>query len=721
MLFLTSGSTGNSKAVALTHGNILASLKGKTAARRLSSADVVFNWVSLDHVVALIEGHILPLYIGAVQVHAPAAQIIAEPLSFLKTIDQFRVTTTFTPNFLLGQINEALQAGQRVGTANSGVDVDLSCVRHIFSGGEANPVATGARFLNLLSGRGLSRGAIWPAWGMTETCAGAVYSQEFPAHDSGRMFATVGRPIDGIEIRIVDDQEAPCPSGVAGELHVRGPLVFERYHNNQTVTNVSFTEDKWFRTGDRALIDDGRLMLVGRSKDCIIVNGVNYFSQELEAAIESLAGVERSFVAAFPTRSEHAETEQLIIAFAPTFHGDEARLVQTVVAVRNTAVMLWGFRPSAVIPLTQTSFPKTNLGKIQRPLMRQRFEAGKYSDQLAHIESMIRERLGPYTKPDGPVEFEIVEIIAGMFALESETLSATANFFELGGTSLEILRLTHSLDEHFEFEATLATVLQNPTARELAARIALGGGAKDDYFPAVPLQLSGSRIPLFLIHPGDGGTFVFVNLAKYFVNERPVYALRARGFDRDEKCFASMDEVVNTYMQAMRARQPKGPYAIAGYSLGASIAYEIAKAFALAGDKIAFLACIDGLPCGTDSAGDFAATLLGASQVVRLIDEKHFSAWSRVANSLHVLSRGHVMSGTIDSMAVFASEGLPPTIERNEWKRRLRGWDSLVQHPRYIDVEGDHNSLMSPAHVATFQAVLRSELDRSSSAIGEMS
>jgi len=711
MLFLTSGTTGNSKAVALSHANILAAVASKAEARQLRSTDVFFNWVAMDHVVALIEAHLLPLSIGASQVLAPAASIIADPLMFLAIIDGFRVTTTFTPNFLLGQINAQLLAGEDSAGAD-GLRMDLSCVRHIFTGGEANPVATGMRFLKLLEKYGLARSSLWPAWGMTETCAAATYSHDFPNHDSGRTFASVGCAIRGLEIRIVDDQGTPVEPGLIGELQVRGPVVFDLYYNNPEATRDAFTPDHWFRTGDVATLDDGRLVLAGRSKDCIIVSGVNYAGHELETALEKLSGVASTFVAAFPTRPSGAETEQLVVAFSPEFPlEDDQRLVQLIEAIRNTTVMLWGFRPHAILPLAREEFPKTNLGKIQRAIIRRRFEAGRFSSERLRSEEILRRHLGPYTKPEGEHEEVLVDLLAQMFGVDRSSLSATARFFDLGGTSLEILKLTRILHQRFGFAATLTTVLQHSSARELAAAVSRGAQSRVEYEPLVPLQLTGNGTPLFLVHPGDGGTFVFVNLAKYFVNERPIYAIRARGFNLGEECFNSFEEVVRTYVEAIRRRQPKGPYAIAGYSMGASISFEIAKCLIAQGERIEFLGCIDGQPCGSESEADFAATMQGASAVLKLIDVRHYSAWIRVANSLHTIGRSHVIEGTVPSMTIFSSSGLG-TSRAAEWSRRLRGWSAWVGSPRYVEIAGDHISLMAPEHVASFQTILHAELDR---------
>ncbi|WP_141713029.1 AMP-binding protein, partial [Streptomyces sparsogenes] len=359
LLVLTSGSTGNSKAVMLSHGNLLASMAGKADKQRLTAADTTFNWISYDHVAALLEAHMLPLSVGANQLHAPASLILEEPLRFLRIVSRHKVTMTFTPNFLLGPLNSAAhQLAEE--TASGGEGLDLSALRHIVSGGEANVVATGEAFLANYAPYGLRPSALWPAFGMTETCAGSIYNRDFPAADAGQEFANLGTPIKALSIRVADDEHRALPPGEVGELQLSGPMITAGYYNNEEATREAFTPDGWFRSGDLGRIDDGRLTLVGRSKDSIIVNGVNYFSHELEAVLEQLDGVAGGYVAAFPTRRPGSDTEQLVVAVAPeTAEDDEAGLYRLLTAVRSTVVMHWGFRPSLILPLPKEAFPKT--------------------------------------------------------------------------------------------------------------------------------------------------------------------------------------------------------------------------------------------------------------------------------------------------------------------------------------------------------------------------
>lgn len=751
LLVLTSGSTGAAKAVRLTHGNLLASMAAKAEAQSLTANDVTLNWVSYDHVAALLEAHLLPLSVGAVQLQASPESVLADPLRFLGLIDAHRVTMTFTPNFLLGLINKALDQ------LPSSLSLDLSCLRHIVSGGEANPVATGISFLDRLAPYGLHRGALWPAFGMTETCAGSIYNREFPDADQEVEFAAVGRPVSGLRIRVAaEDGDTPLADGEVGEVQLTGPMITGGYWNNEEATQAAFTADGWFRTGDLGRLREGRLTLVGRSKDSIIVNGVNYYSHDLESLLDDLEGVEKSFVAAFPTRPQGSDTEQLAVAFAVTSEvaGDEAALHRLLIAIRSGVVLHWGFRPATLLPLPKDAFPKTSLGKIQRSLMRRRLESGDYAERLESVQKLVTRQLGGYVAPVGAVEETLAELYGDLFEAEPSTISATASFFDLGGTSLDILRLRSMVFQRFPgTELPVLAILTSPSVRELAARIEAGhSGEPGSYDPIIPLQTSGDKTPLFCVHPGVGEVLVFVNLAKYFVHERPFYALRARGFNPGEKPFESFAEMARTYVDAIRARQPHGPYAIAGYSFGAAVAFEVAKLLEAEGERVDFLGSFNLPPhikYRMDEL-DFVETAVNLAMFLELIskeqartlpaelrplskqeqlshlidiapgdrlaeldlDLKRFTAWADLADGLTGLGRTYQPVGSVARMSVFYA--IPLRGSKQDWlNNELKRWEDFTREaPRYLDVPGEHYTLMGPKHVTVLQSILRAELDR---------
>lgn len=751
VLVLTSGSTGHSKAVMLSHTSLLASMTGKNGYHRLTAADTTLNWVSFDHVAALLECHLLSLSTGSRQLHVEAPVVLGEPLEFLRLISRHGVTMTFTPNFLLGLLNSAADR-----LKETGEELDLSRLRQIISGGEAVVCATGETFLDAFAPYGLAREALWPAFGMTETCAGSVYSRvAFPDIDRGREFASLGTPIEGVRIRIADTDDREVPEGRVGELQLTGPVLTCGYYNNEQATRDAFTADGWFRSGDLGYIDAGRLTLVGRSKDSIIVNGVNYFSHEIETVLETLEGVAGSYVAAFPVRPAGSDTEQVVIAFSPEVPADDAAaLYRVLTAVRGTVVAQWGFRPALILPLPETAFPKTSLGKIQRSLIRDRLESGMYDAQKHAVDELAVRMLGGYTAPRGVTERAVAEVYADMFDIDPGSVSATANFFELGGTSLDILRLRSKLAQRLGGSGPqIITVLKAPTVRALAARLTEPElpGAKE-YDPIVPLQTSGTKTPLFCVHPGVGEVLVFVNLAKYFAGDRPFYALRARGFNEDENPFVTFDQMVDSYVGAIRARQPHGPYAVAGYSFGAAVAFEIAKVLAQQGERVDFVGSfnlpphikyrmeeLDFIETATNlafflglldkpKAQELPGLLRGlptAEQLQRLmnaaspermasleLNDERFWAWAELADSLTDLGRSYEPNGTVSSVSVFYAAPLRGTKE--DWLAyELRRWDEYTTGPnRYIEVPGEHYTLMGPRHVASFQAILRGELDR---------
>ncbi|WP_433859733.1 AMP-binding protein [Streptomyces kronopolitis] len=762
VLMLTSGSTGQAKAVMLSHANLLASAAAQIQARRLTSADVVMNWIGFDHVSALLEFHLIPVCLGASQLHVPSSVILDDPIEFLRLISRHRVTTTFSPNFLLGLVNSAAQQ------ISPDDKLDLAHLRHVVSGGEAVPCATGSAFLENFTPFGLRSGALWPAFGMTETCAGIIYSSEFPHVDSGQEFAGVGTPVASLDMRVADPQGNPVPDGHTGEVQLRGPMITSGYYRNEEATRSAHTSDGWFRTGDLGRLVNGRVRLVGRSKDTILVNGISYFSHEIETAVEKLDEVASSYVAAFPIRPAGSDTEQLVIAFHPQVPADDdPALCRALTAVRDTVVRHWGFRPALVLPLAREEFAKNSLGKISRSKLSARLASGDFDEEVHGTAELIRRSMGDHSPPRTKNEHSLAEIYGDIFGISPASVSATANFFDLGGTSLDLLRLRGHVSRRLGVPR-LQTIdlLTAPTPRTLAARLEENSSAKvktdDDYDPLVPMQHTGTKTPLFCVHPGAGEVLVLLDLARHFAGDRPFYAIRARGFTEGETPFSSHHEMIATYTRAIQEKQPHGPYALAGYSSGGIVAFAIARELQARGEQVAFLGCIDFPPALQPllTGLDFSVTVsvlshflgflskeqsrelpgklrgLPLRQQVQVVldlapgkrvadldmDLEKFTVWMTLADSLKKIRAEYEPEGAVPAITVFHGaappplpvfNGLPDSQAEQEWLDYLRYWDKYSTGPaRYVQVPGEHHTLTAPPHVATFQAVFRQEIDR---------
>ncbi|KAH7919253.1 acetyl-CoA synthetase-like protein, partial [Leucogyrophana mollusca] len=324
ILFLTSGSTGFSKAVVHTHRTILAACYAKGESYGLTPESHVLNWVGFDHVAGSLEMHIAPLLFGASQLHVHASAIISDPLRFLRLVDEKSIELAFAPNFLLAKLTRDLEKRTDLYGA-----FDLSSIKRINSGGEAVVTKTAQAFA--VTFKKLARNpekvafTISPGFGMTETCAGCIYDPvDVTATQPAHEFLDLGRPISGCEMRIVspDDGTTLRRDGESGELQVRGPMVFVRYYNNPEATSSSFVEGGWYRTGDVGIIEKGVMRLSGRIKDTVIVHGVSYGIPELETYLQTVEGVTHSFLAAAPYRAPGQETEGFIIFYSPSFDLD---------------------------------------------------------------------------------------------------------------------------------------------------------------------------------------------------------------------------------------------------------------------------------------------------------------------------------------------------------------------------------------------------------------
>lgn len=308
LLLLTSGSTGKPKAVEQRHRNVLAYVASAVQQHGLTAADSSFNWMPLDHVGGVVMFHLRDVVLGARQVLAPTSWVLEDPLRWLDAVDRHRATSTWAPNFAYGLVADRLAAEPEQ-------QWDLSCLRLAINAGEAVVARTARRFLAALHRFGLPDDAMHPVWGMSETSSGETDGVLTLGNSSDDdPYVSCGRPHPGFAVRVVDEDGNPLPEGRVGRLQVRGAAVTDSYHRAPHHNAEAFRTGGWFDTGDLAFLRDGAVTLTGRAKDVIIVNGVNHSSQEIEATVEEIAGVERSFTAAVAVRtSATAPTDELAV------------------------------------------------------------------------------------------------------------------------------------------------------------------------------------------------------------------------------------------------------------------------------------------------------------------------------------------------------------------------------------------------------------------------
>lgn len=651
-LMLTSGSTGNAKAVCLRHGQILTALNGKSRYHEISRSHVFLNWIGFDHVANLCEVHLHAMSMGADQIHAQAADLLADPISFLCLIDKHRVGYTFAPNFFLGLLKRQLE-NTDYQVAPKTRDLDLSCLKALISGGEANVVKTCATVTEQLHRYRACGDFVRPGFGMTETCAGSIYGKSCPTYDleNNLEFASLGRSIPGLKTRIVTENGTEAAVNEAGSLQLAGPILFGEYYRNKIATKEAFTADGWFITGDRAMKDwKGNLNLAGRAKESIIINGVKHYPHELEAAIEEalIPGTTPSYNVVFPHRPKKSETESLCIVYLPTYNPDDIKaLVETAEAITKVSTMICGVRPWAILPLDKSHLPKSSLGKISRAKVSTAFAKGLFQEIQEKTTIAIQTyRMAKRETPSSWTEKLILSLLEERFNLPNEEIGINSSLFDLGFTSVDLIAFKKQLEEGLQAkeEIPLILILENPSIRMMANAIEVAVEEKSIqhvYSPVVTLQAQGKKTPLWLVHPGVGEVLVFLSLSKY-ITDRPVHALRARGFNKGEECFSSIQEVVSVYHESIKRKQPKGPYAIAGYSFGAMLAFEISKVLESQNDEVRFLGSFNLPPHIKHRMKqlDWVEVALNLSYFLGLMTEEHAH---EISPDMHKLSNDEVL------------------------------------------------------------------------------
>jgi acyl-CoA synthetase (AMP-forming)/AMP-acid ligase II/acyl carrier protein len=481
LIQFSSGSTSEPKGVVLTHRNIIANGLGVTERAGFSEEDVSLSWMPLTHDMGLIGFHIY-MFANRLQVNLMSTELfIRRPMLWLTLAMRKRATILCSPNFGYRHYLKAL--------GNRPIEgLDLSSVRLIFNGAEPISVDLCDEFLERLAPARLARGAMFPVYGLAEASLAVSFppvgrpclSVTFNRHRLGAGkraeavetndknavgFMAVGRAIPHCRIRIADDDDRALPDGQVGHIQISGENVTQGYYENPEANAVALTADGWLRTGDLGVVQEGELYITGRAKEIILVNGQNYYPQDLESIAQQAEGLELGKVVAAGVRLRDAQTDQLVVF---VLHRTNLRdFVPIAAQVARLISERSGLEVWEVVPVKR--IPKTTSGKIQRHLLEQRYIEGEFAAQLAELRALREVVRGPVSSLRTQIEEKIRSIVNA--ALEGKKIDIHDDLFEVGVNSLKLVEIHEQIEREYPGRIDIMELFDFSTIAELTRRL----------------------------------------------------------------------------------------------------------------------------------------------------------------------------------------------------------------------------------------------------------
>lgn len=528
---------------------------------------------------------------------------------------------------------------------------------------------------------------VFNAYGPTEVAVYATFHQVTRAEPR----VPIGRPAPGLRAYVVDEQLHLVPPGEEGELLLAGPQVGRGYASRPELTEQVFVKNPFsrepeasvaYRTGDRVRFrDDGRLEYLGRRDRQLKLRGYRVEPSEVEQVLLRHPSVAQCVVTKHP-RPGAAR----LCAFYTIGGGQE---VDEPAIVTFLAEHL----PDFMVPeplLRVDAMPLTPRGKTDREAL------------LARLEAEPPDA-PPASPPRTETEARLLEIWRR--ALPGAHLGTESDFFDSGGDSIQAMRVFAEIEETFGRRLPVSTIFQARTVERLASR--LSAPRPTSSIEPVVIRRGTRERPLFCVHDITGDVMPYTNMAQHLGHRLTLMGLR---YDDSSSPAPTIEALATRYLAAVRAAQPRGPYDLLGYSIGGTIAYEMAQQLRRDGQHVSFLGLID--------TPNFLVydNVFDAFKVTAL---RHVLAWWRNMSWAYKLLfltsnvRRRWKNGTLRDilgphrrLKAMALRYRPVAYDGPVvlWKARERlfdmdlhlGWDILVSDLEVHEVEGGHISLLDP-------------------------
>ncbi|WP_160670937.1 non-ribosomal peptide synthetase [Clostridium sp. C8-1-8] len=485
LIQFSSGSTGDPKGVLITHDNLVSNIDAMIERTKTSSEDSFLSWMPLNHNMGMIGFHLFPLKANSKQVIMETSLFLKDPTIWLDKINKHKSTHIISPNFGYKYLLSKL-------TTCSKKSWDFSNVRLIFNGGEPISTSLSNDFTEALKAYGLSANSMYPVYGMSEATLAICFpsleeKMRILSVDRNHIntgspvrlinnksdfsnaleFASVGSPLSCCAVRIVDDSNNILEENFVGNIQIKGKNVTRGYYNSLEMTKKVIDQDGWLNTGDIGFLNNGQVIVTGRAKDIIFINGRNYYPYDIERVVEQVDGVEDGKVIACGAYNSDNHREEVII-FVQTEY-ILSNFAPLALKIKGYIATNMGINVADVIPVS--SFHKTGSGKVQRYIMSEIYSNGEFKEISEQINKFSREFLNKENIEEARNDTEGIILSVCKKILGVPVIDVNENLVELGLDSILIPQICNELDKYFPKNVSVAQILAHPSVVQLSQYI----------------------------------------------------------------------------------------------------------------------------------------------------------------------------------------------------------------------------------------------------------
>ena len=475
----SSGSTSDPKGVVLTHQNLTSNIYAIGEGLNLQIDDVGLSWMPLTHDMGLIGTH-MTLFSAGLEHHIMDTDLfIRRPLLWLTKTNEYRASILTSPNF---GYKHFLKAFKR----KSLEKLDLSCVRLLINGAESISVTICNEFLVAMKEFNLSASAMFPVYGLAEATLGVSFpeagkhfefvnldrrslnigaqcEQSLIKNDTNSIsFVKHGSAIRDCNYKITDNENNELPSEYIGNIKIKGLNVTQSIYQDAKKTIALKENDGWVDTGDCGVIIDNQLIITGRKKEIVIVNGQNFYPQDIENIIIRGGNFDLGKIVASGAINNLTGIDELLVFVL--YKSDLSTFRKIADQIRRIVSQEIGLEIDHVIPVKK--IPKTTSGKLQRLSLAHQYMRGDFDELL--IDKLSKSPID--TKDISDDVLKQLIIITNEHAKEF-TIKSDDNLFEVGISSLTLTEIMMAIEEIYPSIVDIEDVFEHPDLNKLSSFI----------------------------------------------------------------------------------------------------------------------------------------------------------------------------------------------------------------------------------------------------------